>query len=174
VTEKMGVKTAMQAGLSDHQIRDLPAGSLRCLSTAQFPPVGGKPEGRRLRDPRPMSIARRRRGCGTVGNRSATRRRRAVFQATVGNRLRPAKGGRFSKVAVEGRREEHRDRPKAGAFPLAFHSHRQARQFHSPSWATGYRIREISSAVGRPFRIASELRMSAAPFRRPRLCAWLC
>jgi len=45
---------------------------------------------------------------------AATRQGRAVFQAPVGNRPRPAEGGRFSKVVVGGRREGRRDRPKAG------------------------------------------------------------
>ena len=47
MTENKDVKTAVQAGLSDHQIRELPRGSLRHLDTAQLPPDDGEAVGRR-------------------------------------------------------------------------------------------------------------------------------
>jgi hypothetical protein len=130
VTEKTGVSPAVRADFSGQQIRELPTGSPRRLSTAQFSP-GGEPQAS-LRAARTLQVARRRRGCGTVENRPAT-----------------ARGGRFSKRLWE----TDRDPPRAGGFPRwlwegggkgaatgrrpgrflpAFHSHRQARQFHSP------------------------------------------
>ncbi len=96
MTENKSVNLAMRADLSDHQIRELPIGSLRHLTAAQLPPDGGESVGRRLRVARALAKARRSRGCGTVENRSATRQ-----------------GGRFSKRLWE----TGRDPPKAGGFP---------------------------------------------------------
>ncbi len=179
MTENKGVKPATRADLSDHQIRELPIGSLRDLNTAQLPPGGGESVGRRLRVARALSKARRSRGCGTVENRSATRQGRAVFQAPVGNRPRPAEGGRFSKVAVGGRREGHRDRPKAGALSAGLPQSPAGAAVPQPSLLNHRcRTQEISSAVGRPFRIASGARMvHSKPYsthrfwRRPTLSA---
>ena len=73
------------------------------------------------------------RGCGNCGKPAATRQGRAVFQVAVGNRPRPAKGGRFSKAVVGGLREGRDDRPKAGrAFRGPSTSAGSHGSFHSP------------------------------------------
>ena len=82
---------------------------------------------RRLSSSSSSRSNRRRRSCGNCGKPTATRRRRAVFQAAVGNRPRPAEGGRFSKAVVGGRREGRHGRPKAG------------RAFRGPSTSAGRR-----------------------------------